>query len=58
MGSDALLFALLEEELRTRKLRMEGVVRGIGTLGGQRAACIQGELEACGVRCWLDVHGR
>lgn len=57
MGSDALLFALLEEELRTRKLRIEGVVRGIGTLGGQRAACIQGAFEARGVRCWLDIHG-
>jgi hypothetical protein len=57
MGADSLLFALLEEELGSRKLRLDNVVRGIGTLGGQRAACIQGYFESHGVRNWLDIHG-
>lgn len=56
MGSDALLFGVLEEELQTRKLKLEEVVRGIGTLGGQRAACLQGSFEEHGVRGWLDIH--
>lgn len=57
MGCDALLFALLEEELGSRKLQLGDMVRGIGTLGGQRAACIQGRIEAHGARSWLDIHG-
>jgi hypothetical protein len=57
MGSDALLFALLDEELRNRRLKLEGVVRGIGTLGGQRAACVRGVFGARGIRSWLDIHG-
>ena len=56
MGSDALLFGVLEEELQTRKLKLDGVVRGIGTLGGQRAACVQGSFEEHGRRAWLDLH--
>lgn len=56
MGSDALLFGVLEEELQTRRLKLEGVVRGIGTLGGQRAACLQGSFEEHGVRGWLDIQ--
>ncbi|HEU4881366.1 MAG TPA: hypothetical protein VFT45_03945 [Longimicrobium sp.] len=57
MGSDALLFALLDEELRSRRLTLAGVVRGIGTLGGQRAACVRGVFGTRGVRSWLDIHG-
>lgn len=56
MGSDALLFALLDEELRRRKLELGSMVRGIGTLGGQRAACVRGRFEERGVEGWLDVH--
>lgn len=56
MGSDALLFALLDEEFRRRKLELGDVVRGIGTLGGQRAACVRGRLEEGGVESWLDIH--
>ncbi|HEY0017790.1 MAG TPA: hypothetical protein VGC13_15865 [Longimicrobium sp.] len=56
MGSDALLFALLDEELRRRKPEFEEVVRGIGMLGGQRAACVRGRVEERGVASWLDIH--
>lgn len=57
MGSDPLLFGLLDEELKSRRLQLKGVVRGIGTLGGQRAACIQGVFGARDIRSWLDIHG-
>jgi hypothetical protein len=56
MGSDALLFALLDEEFRRRKLELGNVVRGIGTLGGQRSACVRGRFEERGVEGWLDMH--
>ena len=56
MGSDALLFALLDEEFRRRKLQLGNVVRGIGTLGGQRSACVRGRLEQRGEEGWLDMH--
>jgi hypothetical protein len=56
MGSDALLFALLDEELDRRKLGLGNVVRGIGLLGGKRAACVRGCFEERGAKCWLDMH--
>lgn len=56
MGSDALLFALLDEEFRRRKLELGNVIRGIGTLGGQRSACVRGRFEERGVEGWLDMH--
>jgi hypothetical protein len=57
MGSDALLFALLAEELRGRELELESMVRGTGTLGGQRAVCIQGRFTEHGAGGWIDIHG-
>lgn len=56
MGSDALLFALLDEEFRRRKLELGDVVRGIGSLGGERAACVRGRFQERGVESWLDMH--
>jgi hypothetical protein len=56
MGSDALLFALLDEEFRRRELELGNVVRGIGSLGGQRSACVRGRFEERGVEGWLDMH--
>lgn len=56
MGSDALLFALLDEEFRRRKLELGNVMRGIGRLGGQRSACVRGRFEERGVEGWLDMH--
>lgn len=56
MGSDALLFALLDEEFRRRNLELGNVVRGIGMLGGQRSACVRGRFEERGVEGWLDMH--
>jgi len=57
MGSDKVLFAVLEEELRGRTLELSDVVRGTGTLGGQRAACVQGRLDERGAAAWIDIHG-
>lgn len=45
MGSDALLFALLDEEFRRRTLELKDVVRRIGSLGGQRAACVRSRTK-------------
>jgi hypothetical protein len=56
MGSDALLFALLDEELGRRKLELGRVVRGIGLLGGKRAACVRGRFEDGQSGGWLDMH--
>ncbi len=56
MGSDALLFALLDEEFRRRKLDLRDVVRGIRSLGGQRAACVRGRVHERGVEGWLDIY--
>ena len=56
MGSDTLLFALLDEEFRRRRLEIGNVVRGIGMLGGQRSACVRGRFEERGVEGWLDMH--
>lgn len=56
MGSDSLLFALLDEQFRSRKLKLHDVARGNGTLGGQRAACVRGRFEERDVAGWLDIH--
>jgi hypothetical protein len=54
--SDALLFALLDEELGRRQLELPNAVRGIGTLGRQRAACLRGRFSHGGTAAWLDMH--
>ena len=56
MGSDLLLFALLDEELRSRGLELEQVVRGIGTLGRRRAARVRGRFGKRGVTACADIH--
>jgi hypothetical protein len=56
MGSDALLFALLDEEFRRRTLELGNAVRGIGTLGGQRSACVRGRFAERGLEGWLEMH--
>jgi hypothetical protein len=56
MGSDAVLFALLDEELTRRKLELGSVVREIGLLGGKRAACVRGRFEDGGAGGWIDMQ--
>lgn len=57
MGSDALLFGVLAEEFRSRELELQNVVRGTGTLGGERAVCVQGRFDEHGPGGWMEIHG-
>lgn len=57
MGSDALLFGVLAEELRSRELELENVVQSTGTLGGQRAVCVLGRFREHGPEGWIEIHG-
>jgi hypothetical protein len=56
MGADAVLFALLDEELTRTKLELGSVVREIGLLGGKRAACVRGRFEDGGPGGWIDMR--
>lgn len=57
MGTDSMLFELLDEEIRMRKLQLDDVVHTIGLLGGQRAAHVRGRFDDGGAEAWVDMHG-
>jgi hypothetical protein len=57
MGSDALLFALLAEEFRSREMELQDMVRGTGMLGGERAVCVHGRFREHGPGGWMEMYG-
>lgn len=56
MGSDSLLFGLIDEALEEHDMELTGVVREIRTLGGHRAAYVRGVLQEDGEEAWMEMH--
>jgi hypothetical protein len=56
MGSDSLLFGLIDHSFREHDVDLTGAVREIRTLGGHRAAYVRGEFQENGEAAWMEVH--
>jgi hypothetical protein len=56
LGSDSLMYAMMESSIASNGWKVQDAVREIGTLAGQRAAYMRGRFEARGMPVSFEMH--